>query len=90
MTVTFEIESDELNANLLQSLRSLFKGKRLKLTVEDESGVVTSEAMKAKLDEALLGTDVYVFKDDEFSSFAENVMNKGIDWLDNFKDNAKR
>ena len=33
---------------------------------------------------------VYVFKDDEFSSFAENVMTKGIDWLDNFKDNAKR
>ncbi|TAH16339.1 MAG: hypothetical protein EAZ14_00745 [Runella slithyformis] len=79
MTVTFEIDPKDLNDNLLESIRSLFKGQRLRLTVESETGIVTNEVMKAKLDEALLGLDVYTFEGDELSSFSENVLSKGAD-----------
>lgn len=90
MTVTYEIEAEELNDNFLASLRSLFKGGRLKVTVEEETGVVTNPAMIKKLNDALASSDVHVFKEEEFSEFSENVLNEGLAWLDNYRENEKR
>ncbi len=89
MTVTYEIEAEELNDNFLASLRSLFKGGRLKVTVEEETGIVSNPAMIEKLNEALAAPDAYVFKGEELSAFAGNVLTKGIGWLENYRQNEK-
>lgn len=90
MTVTYEIEAEELNDNFLASLRSLFKGGRLKVTVEEETGIVTNPDMIKKLNDALVSPDVHVFKAEEFSEFADSVLNEGLAWLDNYRENEKR
>lgn len=90
MTVTYEIDADELNENFLESLRSLFKGRRLKLTVEEEQGVVSNPVMIKKLNEALNSPDAYVFKENELAEFSENLLAEGLEGFEKYKKNAQR
>lgn len=71
MTVTYEIDADELNENFLESLRSLFKGRRLKLTVEEPSDL--SEITKTKVQNALQSKEVLSFSIQEFESIAARM-----------------
>jgi hypothetical protein len=76
MTVTYEIEAEELNDNFLSSLRSLFKGGRLKVTVEEEIQTVISDVTKKKAIQALETKEIISFSIEEFEALSAQ-MNKG-------------
>lgn len=76
MTVTYEIEAEELNDNFLASLRSLFKGGRLKVTVEEEILTAISDATKNKVLQALENKEIISFSIEEFEALSAQ-MNRG-------------
>jgi len=76
MTVTYEIEAEELNDNFLASLRSLFKGGRLKVTIEEENQDAISNITKNKALQALGNKEIISFSIEEFEALS-NQMNTG-------------
>ncbi len=64
-----------MNDDFLAKLKELFRNKKLKITLESESGWVTSPEMQRKLNAA--ASDVaYVFSADDFQVFAEKIINE--------------
>jgi hypothetical protein len=76
MTVTYEIEAEELNDSFLESLRSLFKGQRLKVTVEQEIQAAISDITKKKALQALENKEIISFSIEEFEALSAQI-NKG-------------
>jgi hypothetical protein len=85
MTVTYEIEAEELNDNFLASLRSLFKGGRLKVTVEEEIQTDISNLTKDKVLQALESKEILSFSIDDFEVVSSQI-NAGTEVnIDSFK-----
>lgn len=85
MTVTYEIEAEELNDNFLASLRSLFKGGRLKVTVEEEIQTDISNVTKDKVLQALESKEILSFSIDDFEVVSSQI-NAGTEVnIDSFK-----
>jgi hypothetical protein len=85
MTVTYEIEAEELNDNFLASLRSLFKGGRLKVTVEEEIQKDISNVTKDKVLQALESKEILSFSIDDFEVVSSQI-NAGTEVnIDSFK-----
>ena len=85
MTVTYEIEAEELNDNFLASLRSLFKGGRLKVTVEEEIQTDISNVTKYKVLQALESKEILSFSIDDFEVVSSQI-NAGTEVnIDSFK-----
>ena len=57
MTTTIELNANELNINLLEALKSMFQGQRIKLTVDvemDETDYLNkSEANRLALEKSI-------------------------------------
>ena len=85
MTVTFEIESHELN-DFVATLKTLLKRKnKLRVSVDDGDVSYNPEFVK-KIKESLSSNEGYVFSAEQFSALADKVLNdENVDLKTEFK-----
>jgi N-acyl-D-aspartate/D-glutamate deacylase len=81
MSSTYHIHADELDENFLASLKALYKGRVLEISVEaeaDETERITSNpATKARLDAALAHVEsgnYYTFTPENFERYSEALQ----------------
>jgi hypothetical protein len=73
MQVTFQLDSAELNNGFLEAIKKVFAGKKINILVseiEEEYNPAFVEKIKNASDSKVR----YVFKDDDFEQFAQQLL----------------
>lgn len=73
MQITFQLETHELNKNLLDAIKKAFTGKRISIVVT-ETEENQDEILEAKIQKGLNSTTRYVFEDGDFAAFTNQLM----------------
>ncbi len=81
MSSTYRIHADALDENFLESLKTLYKGRTIDISVEAEQDeterIYANPALKAKLDAALQSIeagDIIEFSAEGFEKYAEAML----------------
>ena len=81
MSSTYHIQADALDENFLASLKALYKGRVLEISVEVEPDeterILSNPTLKAKLDNALAEVEAgnyYTFTPENFERYSEALQ----------------
>lgn len=73
MQITFQLDSEELHKGLLEAIKQSFAGKKIKILVTEAEEEYSADFVK-KIKEASESKVRYVFKDDDFATFTNQLL----------------
>lgn len=77
MYTSYHLNSNELNADFLESVKKLFKNKRITISIEEEMDeteyLLSTDANRKHLEDALNSKEGYSFTAEEFTKYVADV-----------------
>lgn len=82
-SLTFHIEADKADTNLLESIRAFFGNRRVQISVTPEAQSLVD--LEAKVEKNRQSSVAYVFEGESFATLTEQLLNDEIVDLQAYK-----